>query len=71
MEIVLVLLEMYMTLSNVYEKIKILETIESRKFKGNVDAPFGLKKLFSYINNSAKFLAQTKLWATFYIGLAK
>lgn len=50
-----------MTLSNVYEKIKILETIESRKFKGNVDAPFGLKKLFSYINNSAKFLAQTKL----------
>ena len=50
-----------MTLSNVYEKIKILETIESRKFKGNVDAPFGLKKLFSYINNSTKFLAQTKL----------
>ena len=61
MEIVLVFLEMYMTLSNVYEKIKILEIIESRKFKGNVDAPFGLKQLFSHINNSVKFLAQTKL----------
>ena len=52
-----VFLESLLTLSNVYEKVKILEIIESRKPRGNTDHSFGLKKLFSYISISDKFLA--------------
>ena len=38
-----VFLEGVLTLSNVREKVKIFEIIESRKLSGNVDDPFGLK----------------------------
>ena len=38
-----VFLEGLLTLSNVHENVKILELIESRKLRGNVDDPFGLK----------------------------
>ena len=34
-------------------------------------APFGIKIFFSYTNNWDKILAQTELWATVYISLAK
>ena len=30
-------------------KVKIFEIIESRKPRGNTDAPFGLKKFFSLV----------------------
>ena len=46
-----------LTLSNVREKVKILEKFESTKLRGNVDDPFGLKRFFSYINIPGKFLA--------------
>ena len=46
-----------LTLSNVREKVKILEKFESTKLRGNVDDPFGLKRFFSYINIPDKFLA--------------
>ena len=36
----------FLTLSNVYQKVKIFETIESRKSRGNVDNPSGLKRSF-------------------------
>ena len=42
---------------NAHEKVKIFEIIESRKFRENVDDPFGLKRLFSCINIPDKFLA--------------
>ena len=52
-----VFLEGLLTLSNVHEKVKILEIIESRKLRGNVDDPFGLKRFFPYINIPDKLLA--------------
>ena len=45
-----VFLEGLLPLSNVYEKVKIFETIESRKPRGNAENPFGLKGVFSCIN---------------------
>ena len=39
-------LESLLTLTNVYEKAKIFEIIESRKIKGNADAPFDLQNVF-------------------------
>ena len=45
-----VFLEGPLTLTNVYWKIKIFEIIESRKPRGNVDDPFGLKRFFPFIN---------------------
>ena len=50
-------LEGLLTLSNVYEKVKIFEIIESRKPRGNTDDLFGLKRFFSCINIPDKFLA--------------
>ena len=50
---IVVFLEGLLTLSNV----KILEIIDSRKLRGKVDDPFGLKSFFSYINIPGKFLA--------------
>ena len=52
-----VFLERLLTLSNIHEKVKILEIIESRKLRGNADDPFRLKRFFSYINIPDKFLA--------------
>ena len=52
-----VFLEGLLTLSNVYEKVKIFEIIESRKPRGNTDDLFGLKRFFSCINIPDKFLA--------------
>ena len=46
-----------LTLSNVYQKIKIFEITESRKPMGNTGDPFRLKRFFSCINISDKFLA--------------
>ena len=37
-------LEGLLTLSNVCEQVKIFEIIKSRKVRGNVDDPFGLKR---------------------------
>ena len=47
--------------TNVYEKVKTFGIFESRKLRGNVDAPFGLQRFFIYIIIADKFLAQTKL----------
>ena len=47
----------FLTLSNVYEKVKIFEIIESRKPTGNPDDPFTVERFFSYINIPVKFLA--------------
>ena len=33
-----------------YEKVKVFEIIESKKVRGNVKDPFGLKRFFSRIN---------------------
>ena len=52
-----VFVEGILTLSNVYEKVKIFEIIESRKPRENVDDPFGLERFFSCINIPHKFLA--------------
>ena len=52
-----VFLEGLLTLSNVYERVKIFEIIESRKLRGNVDDQFGLKRFFSFMNIPDKFLA--------------
>ena len=52
-----VFLEGLLILSNVYEKVKIFEIIDSRKAGGNTENPFGLKRLFSCINIPDKFLA--------------
>ena len=52
-----VFLEGLLTLSNVYEKVKIFEIIKSRKPRGNKDDPFGLKRFFSCINIVDKCLA--------------
>ena len=52
-----IFLEGLPTLSNVYEKVKIFETTESRKPKGNTGNPFGLKSFFSCMNIRDKFLA--------------
>ena len=41
----------------IYKGDKIFEIIESRKLKGKVDDPFGLKSLFSCLNIADKFLA--------------
>ena len=41
----------------IYEEDKIFKIIESKKPRGNVDDPFGLKRLFSCINIADKFLA--------------
>ena len=38
-------------------KLINFEIIESIKHRGNVDDPFGLKRLFSCINNPDQFLA--------------
>ena len=46
-----------LTLNNVYQEVKIFEIIESRKPMGNTDDPFVLKRFFSCINVSDKFLA--------------
>ena len=46
-----------LTLSNVHDKVKIFEIIESRKLRGNADDPFGLNRLFTCINIPDKFLA--------------
>ena len=54
--VLVVFLEGLLTLSNVHEKVKILEIIESRKLRENVDDLFGLKRLFSCINIPDKFL---------------
>ena len=51
-----VFLESLLIPSNVHEKVKILEIIESRKLRGNVDDPFVLKRFFSYISIPHKFL---------------
>ena len=51
-----VFLEDFPTLSNVYDKVKIFEIIESRKPRGNTGNPFGLKSFFSSINIPDKFL---------------
>ena len=53
----IVFLEDLLTLSNVHEKVKILEITESRKPRGNTDNPFGLKRFFSCINILDEFLA--------------
>ena len=50
---VLVILESLLRMTNVYEKVKTFGIFESRKLRGNVDAPFGLQRFFT--------LAQTKL----------
>ena len=52
-----IFLEGLPTLSNVYEKVKIFETTESRKPKGNTGNPFGLKSSFSCMNIPDKFPA--------------
>ena len=52
-----VFLEGLLTLSNVYEKVKIFEIIVSRKLRGNVGGPFGIKSFFSCLNDIDKFLA--------------
>ena len=44
-----VFLEGILTLSNAYGKVKIFENIESSKLRGNVDDPFGLKRLSSLV----------------------
>ena len=49
-------LEGLLTLSNVYEKVKIFKIIESRKPRGNTNDLFGLKRFFSCINIPDKFL---------------
>ena len=41
---------------HIYDEDKIFEIIESNKPRGNVDDPFGLKRLFSCINMADKFL---------------
>ena len=46
-----VFLEGPVTLSNVYEKVKIFEIIESRKPRGIVENPFGLER-FSLVISS-------------------
>ena len=46
-----------LTLSTVFEKVKIFKIIESRKPRGNADYTFDLKWFFSSINISDKFLA--------------
>ena len=40
----------------IYEEDKIFEIIESRKPRGNLDNPFGVKKLFPCINVPDKYL---------------
>ena len=67
--ITVVFLKGFLTLSNVYEKVKFFKIIESRKTTGSTDNPFGLKRFFSCINIPVKFLAWTKLWTTFCIRL--
>ena len=52
-----VFLESLLTLSNVYDKVKIFEIIESKKPRGNLDDPFGLKRFFPGINIRGKFVA--------------
>ena len=52
-----VFLEGLLTLSNVYERVKIFEIIESRKLRGNIDDPFGLKRFFCCMNIPDTFLA--------------
>ena len=37
---------------HIRRKVKIFEIIESRKLRGNVDATFGTKRFFSYIDIS-------------------
>ena len=41
----------------IYDEEKTFGIIESRKPRGYVDDPFGLKRLFSSINIADKFLA--------------
>ena len=52
-----VFLEGFLTLNNVYDKVKIFEKMESSKPRGKLDDPFGLKRFFSCINIPDKFLA--------------
>ena len=46
-----------LTQSNVFEKVKIFEIIESIKPRGNTGNPFGLNRFFSCMNIPDKFLA--------------
>ena len=56
MRMILVFLEGLLTLSIVYEKIKIFEIIESEKRRGNADVLIGSKSFFSYVNTPDKIL---------------
>ena len=49
-----VFLKDLLTLINVCEKVKIFEIIEPRKLKGNMDALFEIKSVFSFIKISDK-----------------
>ena len=52
-----VFLKGLLTLSNVHEKVKVFDIIESKKLRLNVDDPFGLNTFFSCINIPDKFIA--------------
>ena len=43
--------------NNIHEKVEVLEKLESKKIRGDVDDPFGLRKIFSYVNIPDKFPA--------------
>ena len=47
----------YSVLVDLYENFKILEIIESRKLRGNVEDTVGLERFLSCIIISEKFLA--------------
>ena len=61
---------LFLTLNNVYEKVKIFGIIESRKPRENVDDPLDLKRFFFCINILDKFLTLTNS-EQLYISLAK
>ena len=54
--ITVVFLKGLLRLSNVYEKDKIFEIIESRKPRGNTDNLSGLKRFYSCTNIPDEFL---------------
>ena len=53
----LVFLESLLTLSNVYEKVKIVKMSKQKKLRGIADTSLGLKRFFSYIDNPDNLLA--------------
>ena len=57
----LIFLEGFLTLSNVYGQVNAFEIIKLRKLWGNLEAKFGLKWFFSYIHFLDNFLAEIKL----------